>query len=245
MGIKWTEPEDELLRQLVHTYGKQWSVIAAHIPTRTAAQVTSRWEKCINPLLTKGAFTSDEDAIIIDFVSAHGTHSWTAIAQILPHRSPKQCRERWLNQLDPAVLKKPWTPEEDNRVFELYRRHGPKWTVIAPLIEGRTDNAIKNRWNASICHRIRTDANGIPRLAPAKERTYTPRREKQVHKPPPLAIPSTADSTDQSEGTRGVLDVTAVTFGFGAPRFGDEWHDPTDMLDGFSESPLAETSDFF
>lgn len=34
-----------------------------------------------------------------------GTQTWTEIAQRLPNRSGKQCRERWHNHLDPGIKK--------------------------------------------------------------------------------------------------------------------------------------------
>ena len=35
------------------------------------------------------------------------------IAEDLPGRNRKQCRERWHNQLDPSIKKDGWTEEED------------------------------------------------------------------------------------------------------------------------------------
>jgi hypothetical protein len=241
MPHKWTESEDELLRQLVQTYGKQWTVIASHIPSRTAAQVTSRWEKCINPTLTKGAFSPDEDNLIIDFVSVHGTHSWADIAKILPHRSPKQCRERWLNHLDPSIVKMPWTLQEDTLIFELFTQFGPKWSAIAPMVEGRSENAIKNRWNASISHRIRQDASGKSSLTPAKPRAYTKRKPVPEKRPPPIAIPpvvTTAGLQGFIGTTPTILSFTPLPFSVGSPRFEEGMYDPNDAFEGMCNSPV-------
>lgn len=90
MRGKWTEDEDNLLRQFIGRFGKQWSVIASHIPNRSATQIAARWEKCINPALTKGPFTPDEDKAIARFVEAQGTTSWPKIATVLPHRTAAQ-----------------------------------------------------------------------------------------------------------------------------------------------------------
>ena len=103
MGRNWNEQEDNMLRELIAQYGKQWSVIASHIPNRTATQIAARWEKCINPKLTKGPFNAEEDRLIIEFVEEFGCHAWPKITSVLPHRTPKQCRERWFNNLDPTV----------------------------------------------------------------------------------------------------------------------------------------------
>ena len=65
MGKKWTYEEDQKLIELHKQYGKQWGVIAQHIKTRTASQVAARWEKCLDPALTKGPFTQEEDQLIL------------------------------------------------------------------------------------------------------------------------------------------------------------------------------------
>ncbi len=39
------------------------------------------------------------------------------MASLFPGRLGKQCRERWCNHLDPSVKKAPWTPREDDILF--------------------------------------------------------------------------------------------------------------------------------
>lgn len=170
MGRNWDENEDNILKQLVQTHGKQWNLIAQHLPKRTASQVAARWEKCLDPNITKGPFTAEEDQLIINYVNQNGARGWPRITAILPNRSSKQCRERWFNHLDPSVKKVQWTPEEDNLIFTQHKQIGPKWSTIAKMIPGRTDNAIKNRWNSSISKRIQVDQNGNEYVLPDSSR---------------------------------------------------------------------------
>ena len=163
-GRKWTEDEDNLLRQLVQLHGKQWSIIASKMENRTASQVSSRWEKCIDPSLLKGPFSHEEDQIVIDYVNKHGPSNWPRLAEILKVRSPKQCRERWFNHLDPNLSKESWTREEDLTILEQHTKIGPKWSVISHFLPGRSDNAIKNRWNSSISKRVQYNQSGPPTL---------------------------------------------------------------------------------
>jgi hypothetical protein len=232
MASRWTEAEDELLRQLIPQFGRQWSAIASRIPNRNATQVASRWEKCINPILTKGQFTTEEDQLIVDFVTQNGDRAWPKITAVLPHRTTKQCRERWFNNLDPSVSKGPWTPEEDRMIFDAHARFGPKWSQIAQLIPGRSDNAIKNRWNASISKRTTVADNGQPELLTSKLRKYTRRMEPRP-RPPPLVAPEPAVSV--SLVTPLPCSPSAL---FGGHGFADEMRD----FDGFDCPKLTTPS---
>ena len=48
----------------------------------------------------------------------HGPRKWAAIAPAVPHRSDQQCRERWLNVLDPSLRLCAWNPAEDAALRE-------------------------------------------------------------------------------------------------------------------------------
>ena len=56
---KWTEDEDELLRDGINELGKQWTEIARRIKGRTGHDCLLRWEKYIRPDLIKDPWSSE------------------------------------------------------------------------------------------------------------------------------------------------------------------------------------------
>jgi hypothetical protein len=96
----------------------------------------------------------------MEWVGRHGARDWSVLAAQLPGRLGKQCRERWVNSLDPDLLRQPWTEDEDRILITHQQLWGNKWAKIANLLPGRTDNSVKNRWNSSLKRKLLRIANG-------------------------------------------------------------------------------------
>lgn len=68
------------------------------------------------------------------------------------YRNAKQCREHWTCYLSPQLKKGPWQLYEDVKLLKFIRDNKglKKWSEIARNFEGRTENALKNRYTLII-----------------------------------------------------------------------------------------------
>lgn len=104
----------------------------------------------------RGPWSQGEDAYLVELVRTQGALNWVRIAQLIGSRSPKQCRERYHQNLKPTLNHEPIGPEEGLLIERLVAEMGKKWAEIARRLHGRSDNAVKNWWNGSMNRRRRS-----------------------------------------------------------------------------------------
>jgi hypothetical protein len=194
---KWTDREDEMLMRLVGEHSSaNWGEFASMFPGKTTQQISERWGKVLNPTLVKGSWTREEDETIIKFVQQCGPKPWSKLTAVMPGRTGKQCRERWKDHLNPDKNPEPFSGEEDAILIDLHEKMGNQWVKIAEFLPGRSDNAIKNRWNATLKKRLEYAKTGTPR--PKRGRPSlrnAPKSADDIPKPPKMdeVIASAAD----------------------------------------------------
>jgi hypothetical protein len=93
-----------------------------------------------------GRFRRHEDLALQDAVRRLRASSWEAIAAHVPTRTAQQCRERWTHHLSVRPTDSPWTPAEDDLLWDKVAEIGPKWGRIARILQGRSDYQAKARW---------------------------------------------------------------------------------------------------
>ncbi|KAH7385306.1 hypothetical protein DE146DRAFT_197471 [Phaeosphaeria sp. MPI-PUGE-AT-0046c] len=95
----------------------------------------------------RGPWSQHEDQWLVNLVARNGPHNWVRISQEIGSRSPKQCRERYHQNLKPSLNHDPITPEEGELIEKMVAEMGKRWAEIARRLKGRSDNAVKNWWN--------------------------------------------------------------------------------------------------
>ncbi|OMJ83691.1 hypothetical protein SteCoe_15296 [Stentor coeruleus] len=106
-------------------------------------------------------WTSDEDLNLTEIMLNARKMKWNSISKKLcrrlktSHKTGKQCRERWVNYLNPKLLHEPWTNTEEEKLIEIFKVIGKKWTKISAYFKNRSANSVKNHFYALIRKNIR------------------------------------------------------------------------------------------
>lgn len=109
------------------------------------------------PQHKRGPWSATEDQYLLHLVNLHGAHNWVRISSTIGTRSPKQCRERFHQNLKPNLNHDPITPEEGVLIEQMVAEMGKRWAEIARRLRGRSDNAVKNWWNGGMNRRRRSN----------------------------------------------------------------------------------------
>jgi len=103
--------------------------------------------------IRRKAWQPQEDEQLLKLVEEYGT-KWSKIATMMKGRTGKQIRDRYLNNLNPEILEKDWTKEEDNLILFLYYNWGKKWSKIAAALPGRSEGQVKNRFHWGLKRKV-------------------------------------------------------------------------------------------
>lgn len=177
---RWTENEYLQLVSLVRDHGENWERISHQFVNKTAKQCMQKFKNSARSA-KKGNWTEEEDRILMDWIKTHGAVKWTECSKNIKGRCGKQCRERWVNILNPGVKKGNWTDQEQTLIFENLKKYFTSWSLMAKELEGRTENSIKNYFYSSI---RRLKSNNIIHYL------------KEVYVPAPRLLSLNKDSLD-------------------------------------------------
>ncbi|KKY19052.1 putative pre-mrna-splicing factor cef1 [Diplodia seriata] len=97
------------------------------------------------PVVKGGVWTNIEDEIVKVAVSKYGLNQWARVSSLLARKTPKQCKARWNEWLDPSIRKIEWSKEEDEKLLHLAKLMPTQWRTIAPIV-GRTATQCLERY---------------------------------------------------------------------------------------------------
>lgn len=120
-------------------------------------------------------FTHKEDCKLYSLVAQYGDNQWSLVASKMEERTPKQCRDRWKNYLSPTNPNV-FTKEEDQIIMDAFSKVGPKWTLIAKLLN-RKPLQIRNRYR-----KIKKQSEQRSLLIPQQRNRNTNKRESHMYK---------------------------------------------------------------
>ena len=113
---------------------------------------------------------TQEELYLTQLIEAYPGKDWVLISSLLKAsgftKSRKQCRDRWLNYINPILDKSPFKEEEINKLFLLYKKYGKSWSNMAMLFENRSENMLKNVFH---CYRRRIFLELKERVSEMKE----------------------------------------------------------------------------
>ncbi|KAL0223357.1 hypothetical protein P9112_002747 [Eukaryota sp. TZLM1-RC] len=87
--------------------------------------------------LGQSVWTNAEDEVLKASVMKFGTNQWDRISSLLVRKTPKDCKARWIEWLQPSIKKTPWTREEEEKLLYYCKLMPSQWRSIAQAV-GRT-----------------------------------------------------------------------------------------------------------
>ncbi|XP_042193454.1 snRNA-activating protein complex subunit 4 isoform X1 [Callorhinchus milii] len=178
---KWTEEEDQMLRDLVERMRVgnfiPYTKMAYFMEGRNASQLHQRWTKKLDPELTHGAWSPWEDDLLLKAVEKYGCQDWYKIRDEVPGRNDVQCRDRYIHGLNDKMKKGKWDAEEVQKLGQLLEKHGVgQWSKIAADLSLRSASQCNNKWRWLVG--IKT--NRFPRKPKKKKTSATRPRPAKV-----------------------------------------------------------------
>ncbi|XP_047337919.1 transcription factor MYB101-like [Impatiens glandulifera] len=128
VGMKkgpWTTTEDGILIEYVNKYGEgNWNAVQRNsCLQRCGKSCRLRWANHLRPNLKKGAFSPDEELLILELHSKLG-NKWARMASQLPGRTDNEIKNYWntrVKRLQRAGM--PIYPEEIPRQIHAHQQH--------------------------------------------------------------------------------------------------------------------------
>ncbi|KAI9790024.1 MAG: Pre-mRNA-splicing factor cef1 [Peltula sp. TS41687] len=162
------------------------------------------------PVVKGGVWTNIEDEILKAAISKYGLNQWARVSSLLARKTPKQCKARWTEWLDPGIRKIEWSKEEDEKLLHLAKLMPTQWRTIAPIV-GRTATQCLERYQKLLDEAEARENDELGLGGPAGGETAAPSAD-DVRKlrpgeldPDPESKPARPDTIDLDEDEKEML----------------------------------------
>ncbi|PPR02270.1 hypothetical protein CVT26_011746, partial [Gymnopilus dilepis] len=112
----------------LHLGGSGWSVVE---------HLREQWQSG-----SAASKANTEDEVLKAAIAKYGKNQWARISSLLVRKTPKQCKARWYEWLDPSIKK---TVVQDEKLLHLAKLMPTQWRTIAPIV-GRTATQCLERY---------------------------------------------------------------------------------------------------
>lgn len=162
------------------------------------------------PVVKGGVWTNIEDEVLKASVSKYGLNQWARVSSLLARKTPKQCKARWVEWLDPSIRKIEWSKEEDEKLLHLAKLMPTQWRTIAPMV-GRTATQCLERYQKLLDEAEARENDELSLGGPAGGETAAPsaddvrRLRPGELDPDPESKPARPDTIDLDEDEKEML----------------------------------------
>ena len=87
-----------ILLDLIKKFGKNWSLLAKYMPSRSGKQIRDRFLNTLDSNVNKDKFTPEEDKKLIQLYTKFGT-SWSKLSNYFPGRTGDMIKNRFYSSL--------------------------------------------------------------------------------------------------------------------------------------------------
>lgn len=152
------------------------------MPTRTKTRTM--------PFHQRGPWTQYEDLTLLNLVAMLGTLNWIEVSEMMGNRSPKQCAERYHQNLRPGLDDSPLTEQERHLIAHLVLTKGTCWAHIARQLVNRSENKVKNWWYSVQAKLQRHERRARDRAAQSSR--LARQQAKHIHSDEPSTLYATS-----------------------------------------------------